>query len=876
MTSINRFKFLKTISILFLTICITLTNFSYAPTQIIHALTGNTLTVAGSNKTENQAFIFKVDGNDAGTLKLDTLNAPSSLTGNEYTFDSVDNKTYNITITAFEGYSFKNLKINNIVHNVEEFSVLDKNTYSYSLSINNSMENIKLIPEFKKNSSQTSARKIIVGDTTCIDETSSNPNLHYSNEKFTVIPASSEGEYIININDSSAIGAVVGEGSPSLIIKSQGSGIIESQNGISIMGIKNLKFIGNNQNTAKDLTLKGGIKCSDEIIFNSNVSIGNQTSRSQCGIKGGASSQDNKLNLTIEYADLNVYTDNNTPSFENIGGNISVGSNGKIQTSSEQKIFNNIAGHISVKDGGKITSTFKDNSLPSNIYSKWTDWQDKIWSSASPAPELEEQVKWEQITTEEQANNHYTCSKSSEADKSGYYSWSLSSSDHPLYTLIYGKGKNGEANELVKGTISFLNGVGQCVSESTSENYGEYKFPASSSITVKLLPQYGYQLNKSAVEAISTTPQAEKGTYSFTMPKKNIYLSELFTSSSDQLIINSGEILNAKIIPYSNLINGNLKFTISSAPTPSNASSFENAAKDYEISNYFNLVLDEIILKSGDSSQTPWESELNELNTPIGITIELAEALKGKKRYCVLREHNGEITNLKNTYNSKSNEIEFLSDKFSNYAIGYSNIVRTLSTNLDYDGEKLNIIIEDPNNALSDDAELVVTLVKPGTERYNELKNNLDNTHKIENLIFFDIFIYKDSTHTEMYSQLNDKVNVFFQIPTGWDKKDLQAVLVAEGVDGEFDEELTSKDDVEYLSFWTDHFSPYAFLDELSDEELENLSKLTEPIEEKNSPQNDFVNFVTGDQSRTIILIAVSAGIVSLAVLLILKKKENK
>ena len=357
------------------------------------------------------------------------------------------------------------------------------------------------------------------------------------------------------------------------------------------------------------------------------------------------------------------------------------------------------------------------------------------------------------------------------------------------------------------------------------------------------------------------------------MPAEDIYLSELFSSSNDQLVINSGDILNVKIAPYSDLINGNFKFTISSVADPSNASSFENSAKDYQISNYFNLVLDEIILKNGDSNQTPWEVELSELANPVGITLELSEALKGKKRYCVLREHNGEITNLSSAYNPESNEIEFFSDKFSTYAIGYSNIVRSLSTEVEYNGEKLSIIIEDPNNALNDEAELVVTLVKEGSDRYNELKNNLDDTHKIENLIFFDIVIYKDSTHTEVYSQLEEKVNVLFQIPTGWDKEDLQTVLVAEGIDGEFDEELINKNDIEYLSFWTDHFSPYAFLDALSDEDLENLSGL---VEQNESADDDTItNFLTGDSSRTLILIAITAGIISLAIFIILKKKSK-
>lgn len=600
------------------------------------------------------------------------------------------------------------------------------------------------------------------------------------------------------------------------------------------------------------------------------MDIGTSNSPASYGIQGCQS-------LTVEYANLTIYTLQNLPSLENISGNISVGSNGKIKINNiENNAFNNIGGEISIINGGKIEFNNHGEGSPSTkIYSKWIDWQDKIWGSDSSASEVKQAIDWGQSTNNQ---SHYTCEKSSNANSAGDYTWTVSSTDSPIYTLTYGKGKNGETNETVNGNIEFLSGQGQCIIENNSEKYGEYKFPADSSITLKLLPQYGFQLNKNSVQSINTTPETAKGTYSFIMPKQNVYLSELFVSNSNQIVNTAEDILSAKINPYFNLANGNLKLTISAVKEPSTASSFQNAAKNYEIAKYFNITLDELILKNGDSNQT-WETALSELSGPVGITLGLSDALKGKKRYCVLREHNGEITNLTSAYNPESNEIQFSSDKFSTYAIGYSNLVRSLSTQVNLDNENLDIIIEDPNNALNDQAELVVTLVKEGSERYDELKNNLDDTHKIERIMFFDIVIYKDSTHTEAYSQLDSKVNVLFQIPKGWDKEDLQAVLVAEGIDGEFAEELVNKNDIEYLSFWTDHFSPYAFLDELNDEELEELEKLSNQIEEPSETlqaQDDLANFLTGDSSRTFILIAVTAIVISLAVLIILYKQKKK
>ena len=221
------------------------------------------------------------------------------------------------------------------------------------------------------------------------------------------------------------------------------------------------------------------------------------------------------------------------------------------------------------------------------------------------------------------------------------------------------------------------------------------------------------------------------------------------------------------------------------------------------------------------------------------------------------------------------------------YALGTSDEVRTLTSTIKHENKDLNIIIEDPNDALNDNAELVVEVVdeQKNADRYKTLKGQLDDTHKVEKIAFFDIFIYKDATHKEKYSKLNNPVNVFFEIPEGWDKEDLQAVLVADGEDGEFTEKIVTRDGKDYLQFSTDHFSPYAFLDALNDEELKNLSyddlKASYPEDEdldreESTKDNELSNFVTGDRNRTLIIYASVAIVLSLIAILILKKRKDK
>jgi len=90
-----------------------------------------------------------------------------------------------------------------------------------------------------------------------------------------------------------------------------------------------------------------------------------------------------------------------------------------------------------------------------------------------------------------------------------------------------------------------------------------------------------------------------------------------------------------------------------------------------------------------------------------------------------------------------------------------------------------------------------------------------------------------------------------------------------------------SKDGVDYVSFWTDHFSPYAFLDELKDLSWDDDNPTKTPDDDSTTPvgkegdNNDLANFITGDKYRTIIIVAAAAVIISLVVLIVMRKKKK-
>lgn len=143
---------------------------------------------------------------------------------------------------------------------------------------------------------------------------------------------------------------------------------------------------------------------------------------------------------------------------------------------------------------------------------------------------------------------------------------------------------------------------------------------------------------------------------------------------------------------------------------------------------------------------------------------------------------------------------------------------KQLVASVPMNGENIGLVIQDPYEVLPDGTKLVVELTEKNSE--------LDNKYSIENVAFFDIKL-TDLQGNQLPMPLSQKVRVLIQIPTGWDKEDLEAVLVSSGADIDFEESIVTKDGVDYLAFWTDHFSPYAAIDKLTDAEAAELAAIS-------------------------------------------------
>ena len=190
----------------------------------------------------------------------------------------------------------------------------------------------------------------------------------------------------------------------------------------------------------------------------------------------------------------------------------------------------------------------------------------------------------------------------------------------------------------------------------------------------------------------------------------------------------------------------------------------------------------------------------------------------------------------------------------------------TAASTFDLNGQEIEILLQDPLDVFGSRATFDLGL----TVRHIDLPATFDGDVEIEHSHSYDIIPTVNGV--EKSGQLSNKVRLLYKIPQGWDRHDLEVFLAQAGEDREFDEVTEKIGDDEYLVVWTDHFSPYVFVDKLNPEEKAALEKLQN--ESGNADGNHFIK--TGDASGEILVLSTLAMIATgLYLGFYLKKKKS-
>lgn len=249
-------------------------------------------------------------------------------------------------------------------------------------------------------------------------------------------------------------------------------------------------------------------------------------------------------------------------------------------------------------------------------------------------------------------------------------------------TIIWDSDKtnnpNIKDNELLKnGTIEILDikdpdgkSVGLSdVKQDTEKNNGWASIIPGSKVTLKLKPDYGYQLTSITINDEKLVAGKEQSTFEYIMPNTNVHISGIFEKVEDKVSAKSDKVKNGTItLGGKEIDSGSIVLSVDDVTlSKEQISNFEEKANGYEISSYLDINLDQVIYKG--TSTDVWTNELKELNNEATITLRLEEGVNGNEVVIVHEKHDGTYEIIPTTYDSTTNTITFKTSSFSNYAI---------------------------------------------------------------------------------------------------------------------------------------------------------------------------------------------------------------
>ena len=230
----------------------------------------------------------------------------------------------------------------------------------------------------------------------------------------------------------------------------------------------------------------------------------------------------------------------------------------------------------------------------------------------------------------------------------------------------------GEDGRIEHGTAEIIKINGQDVSQMTFSNFannsgdksgGHLAVKRDDVVTIKLIPDYGYQLSGASINGVTLAPQTEVSTFTFKMPDTNVHFKGIFTQTQDEINTSGTKVSSATVENGANAApSGNLRLTVedSDANTTNALAQVENAVSAEAV----NLTLDQIVSKGNG---TNWETPVTQFGQPVKMNLKVAD-YDTAAGYEVVREHNGNLTKL-TTSVSENGTLTFETNQFSTYFI---------------------------------------------------------------------------------------------------------------------------------------------------------------------------------------------------------------
>ena len=193
---------------------------------------------------------------------------------------------------------------------------------------------------------------------------------------------------------------------------------------------------------------------------------------------------------------------------------------------------------------------------------------------------------------------------------------------------------------------------------------GHFAADPGAKITIKLTPDYGYQLSGVQLNGGATLEaQKDVSTFTFTMPNTSVHFKGIFTKSEDAVVTTGNTVKNAAIANGANATNsGNLELKVSDN-TNYNTAAATVLVSDAVAAEAVDLSLNQVVSKGNG---TNWETGITEFEKPITLSLALKD-YDANYDYTVVRNHNGKLTALNTT--AINGTVSFATNQFSTYVI---------------------------------------------------------------------------------------------------------------------------------------------------------------------------------------------------------------
>lgn len=230
----------------------------------------------------------------------------------------------------------------------------------------------------------------------------------------------------------------------------------------------------------------------------------------------------------------------------------------------------------------------------------------------------------------------------------------------------------GEDGRIEHGTAEIIKINGQDVSQMTFSNFannpgdekgGHLEVKRDDDVTIKLIPDYGYQLSGASINGVTLAPQTEISTFTFKMPDTNVHFKGIFTQTQDEIKTSGTKVSSASVENGANAApSGNLRLTVadSNEDTTNALAQVANAVSAEAV----NLTLDQIVSRGDGNS---WETPVTQFGQPVKMKLQVAD-YDTAAGYEVVREHGGTLTKLPTSV-SEDGTLTFETNQFSTYFI---------------------------------------------------------------------------------------------------------------------------------------------------------------------------------------------------------------